>query len=130
MSRIKKYGLKKQNLEEVRTRMDNILKVKKQLRKKQSVSSNSILDYTCGLCYNGLNRLPELYRISIFESWKHYSGDNGYPVHTSSNSTPSRQFDDVSERGISKYIGKYGKYRLKLAKHALKVIEKDLKKFK
>lgn len=127
MSRIKKYSLKEQNLQKVQLKLSNILKIKKQLRKDKNVDDNFISASSCGLCFNGLNLLPTKYLQYIFKTWKHFSGDLKFPVHTSNKLDPIQQFDYNT---VSKYTGKYGKARLKLAKHALNIIEKDLKKFK
>lgn len=125
MSRVKKYKPSKQVLKQVEQVLIRILSAKKDLIKDRPVDIDLIESVDCGLCYNGLNDLNNSYRKALFKSWKHYSGKSLYPVHTSKTLCAEEQFNECIG---SKYTGKYGKYRLKLAKHILKKIQKDLKK--
>lgn len=127
MNRVKKFQVDQTILERVEKKLKNLLSIKKELHKNQNVNLDLLFSPDCGLCSNGLDLLPSKYRKALFKTWKHYSGKSLYPVHTSEELTPQQEFDYCSG---SKYTGKYGKYRLKLAKHVLKLIQKDLKKFK
>lgn len=65
----------------------------------------------------------------LFESWKHYSGIDSYPIPTPDDKIP-HDFYFSHLRAKTLYTGDYGKMRFKLAKYLLKKMKKDLEYLK
>ena len=76
------------------------------------------LDKNHSICGNIWNNLSFGHEIDArhFKSWKHYSGDEDYPVLGK----------DVYDRTSNLWIGKQLKLRLDLVKHLVNCYEKEL----
>lgn len=109
---------------------NNIEDLKKSLKKLKQLLKNkedvSIVGFnpSFGLCTNTkLTVLPTLYVESLFEDWKHFSGDLEYPVQSFNSLSPRSYYKNQTNQ----YSGEHGKVRIKLAKYLIKKITKDLK---
>ncbi len=122
------YGLVKK-LKRVLDKLEDIYSYKQAFKEDSDTEFPYKIRY--GLCGNSGLDHPDLedYAESVFETWKHYSGYAKYPVPSHDEDTVSAQ-SLYHEHSENKYVNDYGKLRFKLAKHLIKQIKKDLKRYK
>lgn len=94
---------------------------------QKKVEEGDYYDSALGICANsGINK-GDYSKTSVFhkicETWKHYSGNRIYPIHTSSKLSPMRQYLDTNNI----WIGKYGKRRKELLLFVINKLKRQLK---
>ena len=104
--------------------MNNTLRVIELLEKVIS-GDYSRIDISKGICFNlGINDCYLYNERDIYLSWKGYSGDCSFPVKPPIKEKASGDYYFECE---NKYIDTYGKRRIRLAKHIVKCLKKELK---
>lgn len=95
------------------------------IKNQDNINSITGLSTRFGLCTNAfLSILPSDYTQALFRSWEHYSGSAEYPVKSPENLFSDGQYYRLQD---DKYTGTYGETRIKLAKHLIKKMKKDIK---
>lgn len=101
--------------------LKSAIKLKHSIKALKKYKNVKGLYYSDGLCSN--TDISSALMEKYFKKWKHFSGNNIYPV-TIKNKNPGSLYDN----SLNKYLGKYGKKRIKLLNFIIKSIEKDLRR--